>query len=207
MEFGTVDQARVFEELANQELATVRSFRDAVADAFQREMARLEQLARQRTDEEAELIADDRWVLEEVRDLSSQLAIVSLYRVVELTTQKILRCQYTRKEDRCRLYKFDAMKKRLKKDLSLNLSSLCGYAVVNELRCLTNAVKHEGRVSKELHNTAPSRWTKGDALRDLSGHFDRFAAAIPRYILALAQGVVPAQRPTLPVERAKPSAM
>jgi hypothetical protein len=185
------DRAVLFEELAHQEIETVRAFRDAVAASFQREMTSLEQLARQRTVEEAEFMADDRWVLEEVRDLSSQLAIVSLYRVVELTTQRILGWRYKKPNELRGLYKFDAMKERLRKDLGLRLCSLAGYAEVNELRCLNNAIKHEGRVSKELGNAAPLRWTKGDPLGDLSGHFDRFTAAIPPYIRVLAKQVVP----------------
>lgn len=55
----------------------------------------------------------------------------------------------------------------------------------NELRCLSNSLKHEGRVGNEL--AFFRRWRKGESLRDLKPHFDRLFPLMEKYLADLAR--------------------
>jgi len=51
------------------------------------------------------------------------------------------------------------------------MQSITGYDAFNEIRCLNNAIKHNGKVSIELINVS-SAWDKGKPLTDLDKHFN-----------------------------------
>lgn len=185
-----LDIPAVIQRRVELDVERVDSFRQSCEEKYERDMQDLRRLAGDE-DERVEDYADEAWLLEELRTLASQMAVVGLYKVAELGTNRILRWRWrsavVKKQD---LYKADRLKAWLMKELSLDVASLPGYSLVDELRQANNAVKHEAKVSAALAKFPG--WTEGEPLGNLDALFARAKPAVPQLLGALAQAVVPA---------------
>lgn len=122
---------------------TARFYEDAIND-LERLFNSIEEIG----PEEADGFADDRYIEDEIVELSGHLAIVALYRVVELGTKQLLRWRYG--NDARRLYSIDRLQTVLANDFGTDITTVDRYHAMNETRLLNNAVKHDGRVSNYL---------------------------------------------------------
>jgi len=117
------------------------------------------------------------------------MLVVALYRIVELSTTRILGWRYgtatVKKED---LYRKDTLERTLKAD-GIDVRSLPGFNGIDKLRCLNNAVKHEGKVTPALARFP--NWTKGEDLGDCSGAIERFSGLVGPYVRALPDVAIP----------------
>ena len=70
------------------------------------------------------------------------------------------------------LFLFSKLKENIQNKFSFNFESLKGYLEVEELRCLNNAIKHNGFVSSEL-NSANSKWITNSKIENTYDDFLR----------------------------------
>jgi hypothetical protein len=66
------------------------------------------------------------------------------------------------------------------------LPSVPHFRAIDELRLLNNAIKHEGKVTKQLSQKY-RRWCEGKKLEGLDQAYDRLRPKVPVYIFRLAQ--------------------
>lgn len=125
-----------------------------------------------------ELLGDDHYFLDEAQKLSHELAIVALYKKIEITTKRAVAVAYDDTPSRS-LFKIKELKKELKKK-GVQIESLPHYNAMDETRCLNNDIKHSGVVGKEL--AAYSGWKKGDALNNLDAAYGRLAPLCSLYM-------------------------
>ena len=145
---------------------------------------------------------DDFWVddvaqLEEFAWLSSEFAIIGLWRCVELYRKdaikhalgddNAIRCFLRRKKSK-RPFPFnhknfvDILAK-----LDIEESKICYAAYMDELRRLNNAIKHARRVNDSLAEIPGWEGKKGDRLGDLERHYSRLQPYAKKYLEDLAK--------------------
>ncbi len=107
--------------------------------------------------------------LDTISQLADELSVVALYRVVELNTARILVYEFGPMVKK-KASRVDGVKDLLLKNIGLKLETVPHYRAVNELRLLNNAIKHEGKVT-----------------RNLSKGYKRLRPKVPTYILRLAE--------------------
>lgn len=176
-------------ELASNQIELVRGYRKRAEFDYDAEMIELAKLAEQASADVDDL-AEDAALLDQFAQLRDELAIVALYRVVELDSKTALRWYYSSEDiERRRLFQYDKMSKALKADLRVDVKELTRHDDIRQLRLANNAVKHEGKVSSKL--SKHSAWAEGEPIRITDGDFERWASAIPVYLRALSAAIVP----------------
>ena len=139
---------------------------------------------------EGEGDCDDQWVdevakLERFAWLSSEFAIIGLWRCVELYRRDAI--EHALGSDAVQgLFNHKEFQKKLR-SLWIEETQICCAEHVDELRCLNNAIKHERQVRGEL--TKFPRWEakKGDELGDLEHHYSRLRPLTEQYLEDLAK--------------------
>ena len=145
--------------------------------------------------------ADDAFWVEETRELVEHLAIIGLYRTVELMTKQILSHVYGRESKRlrrCSVWRnFECL---LLNDYGVALRNIAGSTSIDELRLLSNCIKHNGIVDEKLAKYPG--WAKGTFIKETRSHFQRFGSVVPSYVEDLAKKLnsylvqyLPAPRP------------
>lgn len=121
-------------------------------------------------------LEDEFFSLDEVQKLGHELCVVALYKQVELHTKQVVKRNFPSIDEKA-LFNFA----KLKAALPFKMGKLKNYAAVNELRLVNNAIKHEGRVSKELAKSYPS-WKAGEKLDGLESAFARLSPFVLRFV-------------------------
>lgn len=129
--------------------------------------------------EYAEVLGDEKQVLDEIQDLADEMAIIGLYRIVELNLKKLALHLYT-SGNRPELRNTGAVRSKLKSDYNLDINNIYNFDEVNELRVLNNAIKHQREVTEELAEFGG--WTEGDSLKNLDDAFNRLKPAVQEYL-------------------------
>jgi hypothetical protein len=177
-------------ELARLEIDSVARFLDNLKSAFDDEVRRLGELITKADREYADVLGDEFSSEKEVVELGEQLAIVAAYRVVELLSKRVLAFSKYGPKKAGELFRFDRLKDALRKDFGVDISTLDGFAGVNEIRLINNAVKHDGLVSHALAEAYP-QWKEGAELKGLREAFERLSGSPSQYVRALAAAVIP----------------
>jgi uncharacterized coiled-coil protein SlyX len=114
------------------------------------------------TDEEVKSLTDDlsqHYGLSfQAKELLTNYMIVATWSIYEKASKQLLALteKLTPNQiDNC--YKKTEVIKLLKAKFNIDFTLLVNYQEIEELRCLNNAIKHKGLVSKELNN-ANSKW-------------------------------------------------
>lgn len=131
-----------------------------------------------------EFLADEIYQLDSVSHLADQLSIIALYRVVELTTSRMLAHEFGKATEK-KASDIAKVRDLLKNQKGVDLASVPHYRTIDELRLLNNAIKHSGRVTKELAKYP--RWKEGDHLTGLAEAYERLRPKVPPYIFRLAE--------------------
>jgi hypothetical protein len=131
-----------------------------------------------------EFLADDLHELDAISDLADQLAMVALYRVVEINTGRILAHKFGAGARRNAPY-FGRLRTFLMQQ-GVDIERIPHYRAANELRLLNSAIKHAGHVTAELANEYP-RWRQGQQLADLGAACERLKVRVPSYIFRFAE--------------------
>ncbi len=176
-----------FRHFAESEVCEIDLFRDHVHSAAASERRSIDSRAETWPEEAQEFLADEVDMLKSIAGLADQLAIVALYRVVELKTGRILRHRLGAAVAG-KTFSIDRVGDLLNKQLGIKIESVPHYRAIDELRLLNNCIKHEGRVSKQLADRY-SRWKQGAELSDLGAAYERLRPKVPAYVFRLAQRV------------------
>lgn len=189
--------SRVFEVKSGLEIRLIDSYLRSIDAQFARRNSELKVEAKSTTrskfKDETEYrmhidhLAGEHEVLESIKELAEQLAIVALYRVVELNIKQILRWRYTPEEVK-RLETIKQIINRLNRD-GIHLEKVVHFKGADEARLLNNAIKHKNRVTKQLAKY--SRWKEGKELKNLREAYMRLSPDIPKFLGFLAEKVVP----------------
>jgi hypothetical protein len=123
---------------------------------------------------------DDFAEIDAFTSLYTGSAIVALWRCVELFRRRAI-AQALGTTEAKSVYRHRDFSQMLAR-LRISDSKIRCARSVDELRCINNAVKHEGRVGKELAGFP--RWKKrhGEELDDLRSHYARLRPLTKRYI-------------------------
>jgi hypothetical protein len=161
-------------------------FRREVHDALVKLQHALNNRAATLTEEaQGEFLIDEVYELDTVSRLADHFAIVSLYRVVEINTARMLSHEFGKAATK-KASHIAKLTDFLKREKGVSLSSVPYYRAIDELRLLNNAIKHAGTVTKELADKY-NRWREGEELSGLDRAYDRFRPKVPAYIFRLAQ--------------------
>ena len=132
-------------------------------------------------------LIDDFDILKEVNLLSSQLAIVALYRIVEIRTKSILKRHLNNSKDINSVFQFKNLIKLLKKEFGIELKNVNGFSTIDELRCLNNSIKHQGVVSIELSKF--HGWKLNEKIGDTTVRYNSFSKVVPSYLFSLCEQI------------------
>ena len=174
--------------LAKFEMGYMDHFVDLTAKASREEVKTLDRLASQANKVPDDWFADDFAEVTEFRTLSSEFAIVGLWRCIELYRKSAVRFA-------CGV---DVAKNTYKQEKFTNALSGLGIVekdircarAVDELRCLNNAVKHERRVDNKLAGFQRWRNKKGGKLGSLEIHYKRLRPLAEHYLEDLAHRLI-----------------
>ena len=124
--------------------------------------------------------ADDFADLKSVTRLNSELALIALWRCVELCRKRVI--QGTLGNEVAREAWTHAKAVKALKEIGIAGSKLQSWKTVDELRCLNNAIKHSGYVEGPLakHNAWSAK--RGELIDGLDGEYPRFRQAADEYI-------------------------
>lgn len=163
-------------------------FRIIVAAALERQQKALisEEASLPRVSSDAEVdiegyrahLEDRSSVTQEMIDLAGELAIVALYKKVELHTKRVALKVFPK----ISVQKFSSVDGQIK-SLPFKLENLPGFQSFSELRLINNSVKHQGKVSAPLAKEFPA-WVKGDPLNGLDVAYERLKPQVKIYVEA-----------------------
>ncbi|MEO7418465.1 MAG: hypothetical protein ABI163_15500 [Thermoanaerobaculia bacterium] len=176
----------LFAQVAESETRHVMRFREHLKVHHSREIKALYEQPEELDAEYADLLADDRYFLDEVLSLADQLAIIALYRIVEFNVKSLMGHVLPGVSSR-KYSSIMGLHEVLNNSFNIDLNQVPFYHSMNELRLINNAIKHEGVVDAEL--AAYPAWTQGGDLVGLDTAFERLAPDVPKYIEALASKV------------------
>lgn len=135
------------------------------------------------------ILSEDHYFLDEAKKLSHELAIVALYKKIEITTKHAVEAAYPDVSPKS-LFKIKDLKKALE-NKGIELVSLQHYSAMDETRCLNNDIKHEGKVGKELSQYP--NWKKGELLLNLDAAYSRLAPLCSLYMNELIDAIIQKQ--------------
>jgi hypothetical protein len=127
-------------------------------------------------------LEDEASFLGEIVELVDELAIIALYKKIELTRKRILKRFFPALNER-KLSCFDY----IKNELPFDITKIDGADGVNEIRLINNSIKHQGKVSKELANY--QGWVEGRELKGLGEAYKKLAPKSEQYIASLVDAI------------------
>lgn len=127
-------------------------------------------------------LEDEASFLDEIVSLGDELAIIALYKKIELTRKRIIKISFPSLNERQLSY-FDY----IKSNMPFDITQIDGAIRVDELRLINNSIKHQGKVSSELSQYQP--WVEGDVLKDLGDAYIRLAPETEKYIASLVDSI------------------
>jgi len=124
---------------------------------------------------------DDLYFINSSLNLSYELAIVGLYKKIEIETNRALKVVFP--ED----YAPKNFKKVKEKLAAADISGL-NFAAVDELRWINNCIKHRGTVNEDLAQF--EGWEKGTAVTGLDIAYARLSQPIHDYFTQLMNALI-----------------
>ena len=131
---------------------------------------------------------DELLQLENIKGISKKLLVVGLHMVIENSHKRLFKWLYHQFDGEIRdkklqeLHKWRVLKSELVAVCNTALTDVCGYSVIDELRCLSNAIKHGGYVKGEISKFP--KW-KADLNKEINAdkiNLEEYYANIPVYI-------------------------
>jgi hypothetical protein len=117
------------------------------------------------------VVDDDIYFFEQINPLTHELAIVALYKRIEILTKRAVITSFPSIDPKC-FFMFEKVKKALLKH-RIDLQAIQNYTALDETRLINNSIKHSGTVSNEL--AAYPGWVLGSALGNLDSAFSRLS--------------------------------
>ena len=181
--------------IAEYRLNNIDSFFDLAKKAWMSEKKSLEEIASSSGETFPD---DDRWVddfaeLDELALLSTEFAIIGLWRCIELYRKSTMRATLGNDATQHPFeYTYEEFKEYLL-CLKIERTKVRCARSVNELRCLNNAIKHGRKIDGELAKLPRWKNKKGDELGDLESHYLRLRPFAKRYLEDLTECLINAK--------------
>ena len=171
--------------IAKYELENIDEFLNLAKKARRSQQQSLERIAaKSGGNTPDEWLVDDSAKLDDFASLSSEFAIIGLWRCIELFRKKAIRVAAGNKAASS-AFKQKALQKELSSLGIVEKRIRCARSV-DELRCLNNSIKHAQRVDDELAGFPRWRSKKGRELGNLETHYRRLRPVAERYLVDLA---------------------
>jgi len=171
----------ILRTLAEYEFDEMDHFIELANKAQRSRKKYLEQLGASKDAEELnDWLVDDFAQLDDFSDLTTEFAILGLWRCVELYRTRSI-CNALGKNAAKGVFKNKQFKEQLAQ-LGIQEENIRCAQSIDELRCLNNAIKHEKRVGKELCRFASWKNMQGKDLPDLGPHYRRLQPLARGYI-------------------------
>ena len=119
--------------------------------------------------------------IQAVHELSHELSIIGLYRLVEERIKGMVKRNH-RSLDQKQVYLIEY----LKTNLPFKIADLSQFDALDELRLLNNAIKHDRFASKSLATINPV-WTEGQPILGLDAAYVRLLPLIKEYVKDFAR--------------------
>lgn len=124
-------------------------------------------------DQLLEFLSDDINSAKEAMDLAQELAIIGLYKTIELRINKSVRASGLMSNNKISqlsaigtlIYNFN--------NIGIDVTKIDHFNEFRELKLINNALKHTGEINQELEDLNPTVWTKGQPLNNFTAHFIR----------------------------------
>lgn len=176
----------------------ITRFRDLVAQSIESDLDHLrKEFLKARAKPEASKIEqqmvasfmdDELYFLEETQEMADCLVVSALYSRLEILVKRLCKIGVQGVNSRD-LFRFEKVAECLK-NVGIDIRTIPEYEIVDELRCLNNAIKHEGKAGPEL---AKFGWTIGDPIEGISDSYDRFENGCRIFTDGLREALVSAQ--------------
>lgn len=177
----------LFSRLTEYEIDEIDHFLELANEAHESKQSFLVQLGSSENVEELNnWLADDFAQLDTFIRLMGEFAILGLWRCVELYRKRSIGNALGKSVVKD-VFKHNYFKQKLANPLQINEENIQHADLVNELRCLNNAIKHQRCVTDEL--SAFELWKNmvGADLGDLRPHYQRLLPKTKEYIKDLTQ--------------------
>lgn len=133
-------------------------------------------------------LGDDHYESELIKELSEEMVIIALYKTVEIAIKLMLnRSGLFTEPELHSFYRIKALKDKVREKV-VNIETLQGFPSYDELRCINNTIKHQGKVNNELASF--NNWTEGDKLTDLWLHYNRLKPEVRKFVIALSEKLI-----------------
>lgn len=120
-----------------------------------------------------EFLSDDIYSAKEAMDLVEELAIIGLYKTIELRINKAARASGLMSNKKIKELSAKGSLITNFKEIGVDLEAMDSFNDFCELKLINNALKHTGVVNDELANLNPTVWKKNQPITDFAVHFRR----------------------------------
>ncbi|EHE7894535.1 hypothetical protein J0V14_001267 [Vibrio parahaemolyticus] len=124
-------------------------------------------------DLQLEFLSDDIYSAKEAMDLAEELAIIGLYKTIELRINKAARASGLMSNNKIKELSAKGSLIKNFEAIGIDLKAMDFFDEFCELKLINNALKHTGIVSSDLANLNPTIWTKDQPITDFAAHFRR----------------------------------
>ncbi|ELB2920335.1 hypothetical protein AB3A93_004612 [Vibrio parahaemolyticus] len=124
-------------------------------------------------EQQLEFLADDMNYAKEAQELAEELAIIGLFKTLEIRIAKATKASKLLSNNKVKeLYITDKFIEHFS-SIGIDLNSVAYFDEYKELKLLNNCLKHSGEVNQSLEDANPTVWTKGKKITDFATHFRR----------------------------------
>ncbi|MFH0270901.1 hypothetical protein [Vibrio jasicida] len=169
--FTNLDENVMMDLLAGSSVYTEHVKKKAINDA--KEIQNSDDLTEDEKNLQLEFLADGMNYAKEAQDLAEELAIIGLFKTLEIRIAKATKASKLLSNSKVKeLYITDKFIEHFD-SIGIDLNSVAYFSEYKELKLLNNCLKHSGEVNQSLENANPTTWTKGTKITDFATHFRR----------------------------------
>ncbi|WP_273818154.1 hypothetical protein [Providencia rettgeri] len=111
-----------------------------------------------------EFISDELYSAHKAKMLSTELAIIGLYKTLEIQIKTAASISKLFSKSQIEELSNHLSLIEIFNEKDINIKSIDFYHKFNELRLINNCIKHEGKVNTKLEAINPSKWIKGSQI-------------------------------------------
>jgi hypothetical protein len=120
-----------------------------------------------------EFLGDDVNYAQEAQELAEELAIIGLYKTIEIRIAKAAKASKLFSNNKIKeLYVTTKLIKYFQ-NIGIDVTTVSHFNEFEELKLLNNCLKHSGEVSQSLAEVNPATWTKEHKITNFATHFYR----------------------------------
>lgn len=132
-----------------------------------------EELSEEEKQQQLEFLSDDMNYAKEAQELAEELAIIGLYKTLEIRIAKAAKASKLLNDSEIKeLFKTEKLIEHFS-SINIDVTSVLHFNEFKELKLLNNCLKHSGNVSQSLADVNPTVWSKDQTITDFSKHFLR----------------------------------